>query len=99
MHSRRVVVRRSGDVIPQVMQVLREFRPTASQQEQQGETSSSSIHKRFEVPSGCPSCGSKLQSGENGDVLKCSNAACPAQAVRGLEFYANTLCKGLSKGT
>lgn len=61
----RVVVRRAGDVIPEVVSVVKETRT--------GE------EKEFQFPSHCPSCGTEVFREEGKAAWVCQNAACPAQ--------------------
>ncbi|MFO7194014.1 MAG: NAD-dependent DNA ligase LigA [Thermocrispum agreste] len=63
----RVVIRKAGDVIPEVLGPLVEVR-TGDERE-------------FVMPTHCPECGSELRPEKEGDVdIRCPNArACPAQ--------------------
>jgi len=63
-----VVVERGGDVIPKVTGVLLDQRPADAMP--------------FQFPSACPVCGSPLHREEEDAIIRCDNAACPAQ-VRG----------------
>ena len=65
-----VVLRKAGDVIPEVLGPVVELR-TGSERE-------------FVMPANCPECGTPLRPAKEGDVdLRCPNArSCPAQ-VRG----------------
>ena len=65
-----VVVRKAGDVIPEVLGPVVELRDGAE--------------REFVMPTDCPVCGTPLAPAKEGDVdLRCPNArACPAQ-VRG----------------
>jgi DNA ligase (NAD+) len=59
-----VRIRRAGDVIPEVVEVLLEHRPRGA--------------RRFELPAKCPVCGAKVE--RIGAAHVCSNGlACPAQ--------------------
>ncbi len=59
-----VVVRKAGDIIPEVMQVLPDLRPEKS--------------TPFRFPEHCPSCGTKLVQ-EDGEVAhRCPNPRCGA---------------------
>ena len=60
-----VVVQRAGDVIPEVVQVIKEKRTGAEQE--------------FVMPERCPACGSEVQRPEGEAVTRCVNLACPAQ--------------------
>ncbi|NEM91595.1 NAD-dependent DNA ligase LigA [Galbitalea soli] len=65
-----VVLRKAGDVIPEVLGPVVELRDGSE--------------REFVMPSACPECGTPLAPAKEGDVdLRCPNArACPAQ-VRG----------------
>ena len=65
-----VVLRKAGDVIPEVLGPVAELRD--------------GDEREFEMPSACPECGAELRPMREGDVdLRCPNAeSCPAQ-VRG----------------
>jgi len=58
-----VVVERAGDVIPEIVRVLRECR--------------SADQKPFQPPTVCPECGAKVE--KEGAFLLCTNIDCPAQ--------------------
>ena len=62
-----VYLRKAGDVIPEIVGPVVELR--------------NGSEKKFEMPSKCPECGTKLAPAKEGDVdLRCSNAqSCPAQ--------------------
>lgn len=70
-----VLVRRAGDVIPQVLRVLPELRPPDAQP--------------WEMPARCPACGEPLTRAEGEADTFCSNAACPAQLVRHVEHFVS----------
>uniref|UniRef100_A0A832I5H2 DNA ligase n=1 Tax=Eiseniibacteriota bacterium TaxID=2212470 RepID=A0A832I5H2_UNCEI len=59
-----VRVRRAGDVIPEVVEVLKEHRPRGA--------------KRFELPSTCPVCGGAVER-EGASHVCTSGLSCPAQ--------------------
>lgn len=65
-----VVIRKAGDVIPEILGPVVELRDGSE--------------REFVMPEFCPDCGATLASAKEGDVdLRCPNArACPAQ-VRG----------------
>ncbi len=43
----------------------------------------------FRLPKTCPSCGGRVARAEGEAVLRCQNAACPAQLLRNLIHYAS----------
>jgi DNA ligase (NAD+) len=70
-----VVVRRAGDVIPEVVRVLPELRPARA--------------PAFAMPSACPECGSAIVREEGGAVSRCSGGlVCPAQRKQALLHFA-----------
>ena len=71
-----VVVRRAGDVVPEVVRVISEKRPQDA--------------KRFEMPNICPSCNSRLVKDKDEAVLRCVNGiSCPAQKKQGLMHFVS----------
>jgi DNA ligase (NAD+) len=60
-----VVIRRAGDVIPEVVRVLPERR--------RGD------EKAFQMPERCPICGGQVLRQEGEAALRCTGIACPAQ--------------------
>lgn len=72
----RVVIRRAGDVIPQVVRVMVEDRP---------ETTSAIV-----FPDSCPVCGSPVERLESEAVARCSGGLiCPAQRKEALWHFAS----------
>jgi DNA ligase (NAD+) len=69
-----VLIRKAGDVIPEVLAPIIEKRDGSE--------------RAFVMPSKCPDCGSKLRAMSEGDVdIRCPNSqSCPAQVVERL-FY------------
>lgn len=59
-----VVVRKAGEIIPEVVRVLKELRPVDTQ--------------RFEMPTHCPVCGEAVVQPEDEAVTRCVNEVCPA---------------------
>jgi DNA ligase (NAD+) len=71
-----VVVRRAGDVIPEVARVVPERR--------EGEPAA------FEMPSACPVCGSDVEREEGEAVFRCTGGlVCAAQRVRSIQHFAS----------
>ena len=72
-----VVIRKAGDVIPEVLSAVTEKRTGKE-------------HK-FVMPTTCPDCGSKLVEQSEGDVdLRCPNAqSCPAQLRERLYYIGS----------
>ncbi|WP_018249230.1 NAD-dependent DNA ligase LigA [Orenia marismortui] len=61
----KVIVQKAGDIIPQVVRVLKEKR--TGQEE------------KFEIPKHCPVCGAEAVRLEGEVVISCTGGACPAQ--------------------
>jgi len=59
-----VVVRKAGEIIPEVVRVLSELRPAGAQP--------------LELPPICPECGSELVREEGEAATRCVNSSCPA---------------------
>jgi DNA ligase (NAD+) len=74
-----VMVRRAGDVIPQVMAVIAARRPADA--------------TPVALPAACPSCGNPIDRPEGEAVARCSVGPrdCPAQRKEGLRHFASRL--------
>ncbi|HUW38582.1 MAG TPA: NAD-dependent DNA ligase LigA [Rhodocyclaceae bacterium] len=77
-----VIVRRAGDVIPEVVAVVPELRPQDS--------------KRYDLLEAighvCPVCGSRVEQPEDEIILRCTGGLyCPAQRKRALSHFASRL--------
>jgi DNA ligase (NAD+) len=70
-----VVVQRAGDVIPQIVKVIREKRPKRT--------------RRYRLPAKCPVCGSETLRLEGEVVTRCPNLDCPAQLKNNLRHLAS----------
>jgi DNA ligase (NAD+) len=75
-----VILRKAGDIIPEILEVLFEFRPKGA--------------KKFTLPLMCPVCGcvvSKRKGGLGDDsvALYCTNRHCPAQSLENLIHFAS----------
>ncbi|HJT62810.1 MAG TPA: NAD-dependent DNA ligase LigA, partial [Burkholderiales bacterium] len=71
-----VVVRRAGDVIPEVVSVRPELRPPAAE--------------IFQFPAKCPVCGSAVVKNEEEAAHRCSGGLyCPAQRKQALLHFAS----------
>jgi DNA ligase (NAD+) len=70
-----VIVRRAGDVIPQVMGVVESRRPKGA--------------RRFRMPAACPVCGSAIVRPEGEIIARCSGGLfCPAQRKQTIAHFA-----------
>ncbi len=87
----QVVVHRAGDVIPEIVQVVREHRkwPLAKKT------------VRFEMPSHCGECGSSVELIAEGPLVHCPGGlSCSAQVYHAILHYASRRAmniKGLGK--
>lgn len=71
-----VVVRRAGDVIPQIVSVNLDKRPTNS--------------KAYVFPSRCPVCGSDVVAEGEGIIMRCSGGlVCGAQIKQAIKHFAS----------
>lgn len=72
-----VIVRRAGDVIPEVVANVPEKRPEGTQ--------------AFHLPHTCPVCGSPVVRPEGETIARCSGGwiRCPAQKKNGLQHFAS----------
>jgi DNA ligase (NAD+) len=68
-----VVIEKAGEVIPQVVKVVLEKRPSSA--------------KPFKMPDQCPSCHSRLVREGEEVAWRCVNASCPAQIQRRLGHF------------
>jgi DNA ligase (NAD+) len=69
-----VIVRRAGDVIPEVVG------PVTSKR--------TGKERRFKMPKKCPSCGSEVMRAEGEAVARCMGLDCPSQRVETLVHFA-----------
>jgi len=77
-----VVVRRAGDVIPEVARIVPERRPQAAD--------GSPLHPTFVMPTHCPECGSAIERAEDEAVARCTGGLfCPAQRKQALLHFAS----------
>lgn len=70
-----VVVRRAGDVIPEVVRVIFEKRPAAAMP--------------FAMPVKCPACGSDVVRLVNESAHRCIGIACPAQIKEHIKHFVS----------
>ncbi|HEM61830.1 MAG TPA: NAD-dependent DNA ligase LigA, partial [Chloroflexi bacterium] len=70
-----VVIKRAGDVIPQVVGPVKELRTGGE--------------KVFHMVERCPACGEKVVKPEDEVMYYCVNASCPAQLVARVEHFAS----------
>ena len=70
-----VVVRKAGDVIPEVVGPLVDLRDGSE--------------REFTMPTHCPVCGEPVSRPEGEAVTRCVNARCPAQALEHIIHWAS----------
>ncbi len=70
-----VIVQRAGDVIPEVVKVIKAKR--------------TGKEKLFIMPDRCPVCGSELVPPGDEVVLRCSNPGCSAQVTGGIKHFVS----------
>lgn len=68
-----IVVRKAGDIIPEVVSVANHQEGAAV----------------YQIPDSCPSCGSIAQRADGEAVLRCMNLQCPAQVARAMVHFAS----------
>lgn len=69
-----VVVRKAGDIIPEILKVDTKFRD---------------VQIPFKMPEKCPSCGETVRREETEAAYRCVNPECPAQLSRSLEHFVS----------
>lgn len=70
-----VVIQKAGDVIPEIVKVLKEKRT--------GE------EKEFKMPEKCPVCGAKTVRYEGEAAIRCTGTECPAKLYRNLVHFVS----------
>ena len=70
-----VVIRKAGEIIPEVVRVLQEKRTGAE--------------RAFRMPGRCPSCGAAVHRLPGEAALRCLNPSCPAQIVERIVHFAS----------
>ena len=85
-----VIVRRAGDVIPEIVAVVLERRPL---REVAGgdlfHPAQEPVHPPYRLPSACPVCGSHVSREAGEAVARCSGGlSCPAQRKEAIRHFA-----------
>ena len=70
-----VLVQKAGEIIPEIVSVVKEKRPPES--------------KPYRLPEHCPVCGAPVKRDEDGAHIRCTGAECPAQLLRHLVHFAS----------
>jgi len=70
----RVLIEKAGEIIPQVVEVLRDKRPPDA--------------KKISPPTACPACGGEVKKDEGGVFWRCTYPLCPAQTKQQIRHFA-----------
>ena len=70
-----IVVEKGGDIIPKVVDVLRDKRPRGT--------------RKFRRPAKCPTCGQPLHRFEDEVALRCINQGCPAIVLQSITHFGS----------
>ena len=70
-----VLVQKAGEIIPEIVAVLKEKRPAGT--------------APYQFPDRCPVCGAPVVRDEDGAAIRCTGAECPAQLMRHLVHFAS----------
>ena len=70
-----VLLKRAGDVIPQIIEVDLKVRPESA--------------KKVKIPQFCPCCEEPLNKDEDGVVLRCNNKKCPDQLIEVFKHFVS----------
>ena len=70
-----VMVRKAGEIIPEILSVVMDKRPEGTQP--------------YHLPRTCPVCGASVTRDEEGAHVRCTGVECPAQLLRNLAHFAS----------
>jgi len=70
-----VIIQRAGDVIPEVVAVVKEKR--------------TGKEKKFRIPDKCPVCGAEVYKDPDEAVSRCTNISCPARIKQSIKHFAS----------
>ena len=70
-----VMVRKAGEIIPEVLGVVSEMRPEGA--------------VAYRLPENCPVCGAPVAREADGAHIRCTGAECPAQLLRTIAHFAS----------
>ena len=76
------VIEKAGDVIPEVVDVLKEKRDGSE--------------KEYIIPTNCPVCGEILEKQDDIVALRCTNSECPATIYRSIVHFASRDCMNIT---
>lgn len=75
------IIQKAGDVIPEVVKVLKEKRD--------------GTQRKYVVPTSCPVCNEVLEKTEDLVALRCTNSECPALIYRSIIHFASRDCMNI----
>ncbi len=70
-----VLIRKAGEIIPEILEVDFSKRPAGTQP--------------YFLPETCPVCGAPVRRDEDGAAIRCTGAECPAQLARNLAHFVS----------
>ena len=70
-----VLIRKAGEIIPEILEVDKSKRPADAQP--------------YKLPETCPVCGAPTCKDEDGAFLRCTGAECPAQLSRNIAHFVS----------
>lgn len=70
-----VIMRKAGEIIPEVLAVVKEKRPENT--------------APYKIPEFCPACGAKVEKDNDEAAMRCTSPECPAQLVRNIAHFAS----------
>lgn len=70
-----VRIRKAGEIIPEILEVVQEKRPADA--------------VPYRLPETCPVCGARVVRDEEGAFLRCTGAECPAQLSRNIAHFVS----------
>ncbi|MDO4316181.1 MAG: NAD-dependent DNA ligase LigA, partial [Oscillospiraceae bacterium] len=70
-----VIVQKAGEIIPEIVEVVRDKRPEGT--------------VPYTLPETCPVCGAAVVRDVDGAALRCTGAECPAQLLRNITHFAS----------
>ena len=70
-----VRIRKAGEIIPEILEVVMEKRPEGTQP--------------YRLPERCPVCGAPVERDADGAAIRCTGAECPAQLSRNIAHFVS----------
>ncbi len=70
-----VIVQKAGEIIPEIVEVVKDKRPAGT--------------VPYQLPETCPVCGAPVSRDPDGAAVRCTGAECPAQLLRNLTHFAS----------